>query len=331
MTIRNNRTKQRLPADVDLRRFWGIPLVLGVAGLSWFLIQPAVAQHYSDWSEPENVGPAVNTAWDEQHPALSPDGLSLYFVSNRPDGVGGSDIWVAHRNDENSPWDYPVDVEALNSTASEFAPAFDPSGHVLFFGSERTGGCGDRDLWMSFRKNKRDDTGWEPPINLGCTVNSTAFDDGPAYFEDDETGLGNLYFISNRPGGLGDRDVWRTTRNWDGSFTAPVDVTELNSAALEARPAIRRDGREFFLTSNRPGSILSSGVPSNDLWTSTRNSTLDPWSMPLNLGPLNSSANDGAPALSRDVLTLYFNSNRTGGLGGLDLYVTTRKAAHGKH
>jgi hypothetical protein len=92
MTIRNNRTKQRLPADLDLRRFWGIPLVLGVAGLSWFLIQPAVAQHYSDWSEPENVGPAVNTAWDEQHPALSPDGLSLYFVSNRPDGVGGSDI-----------------------------------------------------------------------------------------------------------------------------------------------------------------------------------------------------------------------------------------------
>lgn len=295
----------------------------------WLFVAPFAAHHFSDWSPPENVGGSVNSAFNEQHPAISPDGLSLYFVSDRPNGLGGFDLWVAHRADRDSPWEDPVDIEALNSAASEFAPAFDPGGHVLFFGSERAEGCGGRDLWVSFRQNKRDDFGWEPPVNLGCAVNSAGFDDGPAYFEDDETGLGQLYFISNRPGGLGDRDVWRTTRNWDGSFNPPVNVTELNSTTVEARPGIRRDGLEFFLTSQRPGSAPMNGVPSSDLWTAVRTSTLQPWSTPVNLGPLNSTAADAAPALSRDGATLYFNSSRPGGFGGLDLYVATRTSARG--
>jgi hypothetical protein len=305
------------------RKFW-VLFLISSALLAWILVKPAGAQHYSEWSTPVNVGPTINTAWDEQHPALSPDGLSLYFVSNRPNGLGGSDIWVSRRDDHDSPWGYPVDVESLNSAAGDFAPAFDPSGHVLFFGSERAGGCGGRDLWMSFRKDKTDDNGWETPVNLGCSVNSPDFDDGPAYFEDDETGLGNLYFISARAGGLGDRDVWRTTRKWDGSFTAPVDVTELNTSSTEARPGIRRDGLEFFFTSNRSGSILNSGVPSNDVWTAIRDSTSAPWSKPTNVISLNTAANDGGPSLSRDAMAMYFNSNRSGGFGGLDLYVTAR-------
>ena len=294
------------------------------AVVAWFLVSPIAAGHFSGWSAAENVGGVVNSAFNEQHPALSPDGLSLYFVSDRPNGLGGYDIWVAHRDDRESVWEDPVDVEALNSPASEFAPAFAHGGHILFFGSERDGGCGGRDLWVSFRRNTRDDFGWEPPVNLGCSVNSPVFDDGPTYFEDDEDGLGHLYFISNRPGGFGDRDVWRTTRNWDGSFNPPVNVTELNSPAVEARPGIRRDGLEFFFTSSRPGSVDSNGIPSSDLWTAVRRSTRRQWSTPINLGPLNTSAIEAAPALSQDATALYFNSNRPGGFGGLDLYVATR-------
>ena len=295
----------------------------GVAASVW-LLSPLSAKHFSDWGAPENVGAAVNTLFNEQHPALSPDGLSLYFVSDRPGGLGGFDIYAAHRADQDSSWGDPVPVAPLNSAASDFAPAFDPGGHFIFFGSERAGGCGGRDLWMSFRADKHDELGWEPPVNLGCVVNSPGFDDGPTFFEDDEAGLGTLYFISNRPGGVGDRDVWMTTRQWDGSFSQPVNVIELNSPASDSRPGVRRHGLEIFFTSQRTGSVPKNGVPSSDLWTAVRGSTLDPWSAPVNVGQLNTSATEAAPALSKDGTTLYFNSDRAGGFGALDLYVSRR-------
>jgi Tol biopolymer transport system component len=295
-----------------------------VAAIVGSLSLPLSATHFSDWANPENVGSAVNSVFNEQHAALSPDGLSLYFVSDRPGGLGGFDIYAAHRPDRDSEWGDPIAIEALNSAASEFAPAFDPGGHLLFFGSERPGGCGGRDLWVSVRTNKRDDLAWASPVNLGCVVNSPGFDDGPTYFEDEETGLGNLYFISNRAGGRGDRDIWKTTRSWDGSFSAPVNVTELNSVASDSRPGIRRDGLEIFFTSSRAGSVPLNGVPSSDLWTSVRSSTIELWSAPVNVGSLNSSAADAAPTLSKDGMTLYFNSDRAGGFGALDLYVARR-------
>jgi Tol biopolymer transport system component len=305
-------------------RLWLLRAAAGTASIASLWFTPVAARRFSDWSGPENVGSAVNSIFNEQHPTLSPDGLSLYFVSDRPGGLGGFDIYAAHRTDRDSEWDPPIPIEALNSAASEFAPAFDPGGHLLFFGSERTGGCGGRDLWVSFRSNKHDDVGWEPPVNLGCVVNSPGFDDGPTFFEDEETGLGHLYFVSNRPGGRGDRDIWKTTRDWEGAFAAPTNVAELNSPASDSRPAVRRDGLEMFFTSQRPGSVPLNGVVSSDVWTSIRHSTLDPWSPPVNAGSLNSSAAEAAPALSKEGATLYFNSDRPGGFGALDLYVAHR-------
>ena len=88
--------------------------------------------------------------------------------------------------------------------------------------------------------------------------------------------------------------------------------------------AVRRDGLEFFITSQRPGSIPSGMTPSSDLWTSTRSSTAVAWSTPVNLAFLNTSATEAAPALSADGTMMVFHSNRPGGQGSLDLYVTTR-------
>jgi hypothetical protein len=288
------------------------------------------AKNFSSWSAPVNLGPLINSAFDEMHPALSPDGRSLYFSSNRPGGTGGFDLWVSQWSDEIGGWGSPQNLgTTLNSAAGEFAPAFDPGGHVLFFGSERAGGCGGRDLWMSVRQHKQDDFGWGPPVNLGCALNSSTFDDGPAYFEE-ENGLATLYFISGRPGGLGERDVWASVRAADGTFGAPFNVTELNSPAADTRPAVSRDGLELFFTSQRAGSIEGTSGPSSDIWTSTRETTGATWSVPINLDPLNTSAAEAAPALSKDREVLYFNSNRPGGSGGLDLYRSTRSQITGR-
>lgn len=84
---------------------------------------------------------------------------------------------------------------------------------------------------------------------------------------------------------------------------------------------IRRDGLEIFLASDRPG---PTPVPF-DLWVATRASTSDPWSTPVNLGPVvNSAADEGGAALSFDGRTLYFTSDRLAPSGRHDIWVTTR-------
>jgi TolB protein len=285
--------------------------------------RPASAT-FSDWSQPQSLGAVVNSPANEQHPALSPDGLSLYFSSDRPGGAGGFDLWVSRRAASTAAWQPPVAITGLNSPSSEFAPAFDPTGHWLLFGSERDGGCGARDLWLSYRRNIRDDFGWKTPINLGCGLSWPGFDDGPTYFREKTTGLGVLFFISDRPGGVGGRDIWMASHRDGGAFSAPINVTELNSAADDSRPAVSADGLEFFFTSQRVGSLPSGTTPSSDLWTATRSSSAVAWSAPVNLATLNTSATEAAPALSPDQTTLVFNSNRSGGEGALDLYFATR-------
>jgi hypothetical protein len=167
------------------------------------------------------------------------------------------------------------------------------------------------------------DQAWRPPVNLGCgALNWVGFDDGPTYFQDGK--LGTLFFISDRPGGAGSRDVWMASHRDGRAFGAPLNVAELNSTADDARPVIRRDGLEIFITSLRPGSVPSGAAPSSDIWVSTRSVTSGTWSAPANLVEINTASTEGGPALVRDARTMVFNSNRAGGQGGLDLWVTTR-------
>ena len=140
-----------------------------------------------------------------------------------------------------------------------------------------------------------------------------------SYFQD-ETGKTLLYFTSTRPGGLGDYDIYVTTLQADGTWGFATLVPELSSAYRDTRTAIRRrDGLEMILSTERPGGL------GRDLWVSTRATTQDLWSAPVNLGPtVNSTALDGAPALSWDGTTLIFFSDRPGGFGGMDPYMSLR-------
>jgi WD40-like Beta Propeller Repeat len=285
---------------------------------------------FGSWSTPVNLGPVVNTRFDESHPAISKNGLSLYISSNRPGGVNGansigcSEIWVSQRASRDADWGPSENLGPVINIIgyNTGAPNFSTDGHLMFFASDRVGGCGRDDLWVSRRKNKRDDFGWQEPVNLGCTINSPDFDDGPTYFEDEETGIITMYFNSTRPpGDLTHAHIYASTLDDDGSFGPAVLVPELSSPYNEGRTAIRRDGLEMFLSSTRPG-----GVGGNDIWGSTRETTSDPWSTPVNLGrPVNSEFADGGTALSWDGTTMYIFSNRPGGFGARDLYVTTRR------
>jgi Tol biopolymer transport system component len=260
--------------------------------------------NFSPWSAPVNVGPPVNTAANEAGSFISKDGLSLYFNSNRLGGLGGLDIYVSQRASVDAPWGLPQNLgEPINSSSDDQTPTVSLDEHRLYFASGRPGPgrFGGLDIYVSRRRDKQDDLGWGPPLNVGAGVNTSEDEAGPAPFEDDETGTNTLYFGR---AAVGARDIYVSTLE-DGSFGPATLVAELSSPSDDARPALRRDGLEIFFDSNRPGSV---GLL--DIWVSTRASTSDPWSPPVNVEVVNSTALDARPALSFDGTTLYFHSGR---------------------
>ena len=159
-----------------------------------------------DWGPPVNLGPTVNSsAWDSC-PSISADGLSLYFDSYRPGGSGNCDLWVTTRATVSDPWGQPVNLgPRVNSSAWEYQPGISADGLNLFFFSNRPGGSGDDDLWVTKRASTFDP--WTEAVNLGPTVNSSARDICPYISADGST----LYFSSGRPGGMGNIDLWQVS------------------------------------------------------------------------------------------------------------------------
>jgi hypothetical protein len=138
-------------------------------------------------------------------------------------------------------------------------------------------------------------------------------------FEDEATGTSELYYGSG-PANSAGVDIYVSTVGPDGAYGPGVPVAELNTDLIERMPAIARDGLEIFFASNR---LAGSGAL--DLWVATRSSSAAPWSAPVNLGStVNSTVIDARPAISFDGTQLYFQSPRSGSLGGFDLFVTTR-------
>ena len=284
------------------------------------------AERFGDWTAPVNLGDTVNSPSQEILPALSKNGSSLYFASDRPGAVGGEDLWVSRRAGKDGPWQAPVNLgAAVNTVYNERSPELSRDGHFLFFATNRPGGVGDFDIWVAWRAHTHDDFGWRPAVNLGSGVNSAAGDFGPGFFENDEIGLPILHFASTRPGGFGGADLYRSLLQPSGGFGATMAVAELNSPQGDFRPSVRADGLEIVFDSNRPGPPDVAGIGLRDIWVSTRHATSSPWSPPTNLGPVvNSPFNDYLAMLSGDGTTLVMASDRPGGFGGNDLYISTR-------
>lgn len=300
---------------------------LAIACFVVFTIPSSVgAQRYSAWGAPENVGPPVSSAGSEGCAFISKDNLLLFFASVRAGGAGLNDIYVSQRETPESAWGTPVRISSLATPFQDYCPTLSTSGKYLFFASNRPGGCGSDDLYVSRLEDKKDLTSFSEPVNLGCQVNSSASDITPSLFED-ESGTTYLYFSSARSGGAGGMDIYVSLLGMDGIFSPASAVTELNTASNDARPNIRvRDGLEIFFESDRLGTLGAS-----DLYSAVRSSVSDPWSTPVNLGsPVNSEAGDGRPSLSWDGTELYFMSGRPGGLGAFDVYVTRRAKLTGR-
>jgi len=281
---------------------------------------PEAAACFSQFSMPQNLGSDVNSASNEQHPVISPNGLSLYFTSDRPGGQGGNDIYVSQRPTLTSAWGAAQNLGAtVNSASGESPGSISPDGHEMFINSQRPGGSGAVDIWVMTRTDPNNDFGWSAPVNLGSAINTTFIDQNPNYFVDPASGTGTLIFASDRSSGTADvKDFFQSTRNPDGTFNAPTIINELNSAADDVRTAISRDGLEIFFSSRRAGA-------NTNIFVSTRASVSASWNPPIQVASLG-TGNENAthPFLSPDGTVLYFTSSRPGGFGNTDLYSTSR-------
>jgi Tol biopolymer transport system component len=178
-----------------------------------------------DWGPPLNLGSTVNSTADEATPAISADGLQLYFgggdAQDRPGGYGRSDLWMTKRATRDEPWEEPVNLGPKVNTASwDGRPTISQDGLLLFFDSNRAGGFGSVDMYVTRRASLSE--AWEEPVNLGPVVNSSAFDAYAHMSADGST----LYFDSMRPGGYGERDIWEARIiAWNGQVELNDEMT----------------------------------------------------------------------------------------------------------
>jgi len=295
----------------------GAMLLVGVLACV-VLTNAYVAKADFDFGPVTNLGPIVNSSAGDVAPSISADGLSLYFCCNRSGGYGGYDLYLATREMINGSWGEPVNLgPTVNSSAADAAPSISSDGLSLYFGSNRSGGYGGSDIYVTTRETTDDP--WREPVNLGSTVNSSADDTMPSISAD----ALQLYFSGwraefARPGGYGKVDLWITTRDMiDDEWGTPMNLgPTVNSSSWDDGPSISADGLSLFFRSPRSG-----GYGSGDIWVTTRATKDDDWSAPVNLGPaVNTAYAEGSPSISADYSTLFFDSDQLGGSGSHDIW-----------
>lgn len=298
-------------------RKWQVAAMVALAAVSAWTGQ---ARADFAFGTPVNLGPGINSSEREYDPAISADGLELYFQSYRGGGYGACDLYVAKRATTGDPW-YGVQNlgSAINTAGAESGPSLSSDGLTLYFNSDRSGGLGGQDLYMTTRANRSDP--WGKPVNLGPVVNSTFGEinpnissDGLSLFFSDVEGDG----APVRPGGKGGPDIWVSTRaSVSDPWGPPVNVgTPVNGAWTDGSPDISNDGLLLFLNYYRGDNTFF------DVYVATRKTPQDPWNAPVSLGaPVNTNTWEGNAELSADGRTLYFVSCcRPGGHGATDIW-----------
>jgi hypothetical protein len=186
----------------------------------------------------------------------------------------------------------------------------------MYFSSDGLETCGELDIFRTYRDDVSDELGWGAPENLGCHVNTAAYDVCVIYHQEVDSELANLYFVSNRAGGFGDNDVWSFTYDKrTDSYSGATQYPELSSTGFEGH---------FDPTSGYIWAEREDGYGGGDIWQSKKAAN-GQWLPPINLGvSINTEFEEQLPAPFDDGRSIYFPSDRPGTTGGLDIYLGSR-------
>jgi len=276
-----------------------------------------------------DLGTAVNSEYADYAPVLTSDLSMLMFTSKRKESTGGrtdedgnyyEDVFISRRL-EDGDWlaSHRLDTaenlkhnflrfskskalgNSINTVEHDASVALSPDGKQLFIYRLD-------DVWVSDYKNDK----WNKPSRLNNFINSKKSHEPSVSLSMDEK---TLYFVSEREGGFGGKDIYRSEKQSDGTWGEPQNLgSTINSEYDEDAPYIDSENSTLYFSSEAHGSIGGFDVFKSKLKNGS-------WSAPENLGyPVNSGANDIFYVYNSKTKTAYFASIREGGLGNYDIY-----------
>jgi len=250
---------------------------------------------------PVSLGSGINTASSEAGPTLSADGLELYYSSDRPDGAGDSDIWMATRSARGLAWSDPVNLgEPINTPGGQNNPSLSPDGHTLFYGSNHNG---NYDLWSAART----EDGWGEPACIDGLA-TDALENKPALSPDGQ----RLYF--KRSDETLVANIWVSA--WNGTDWGEAElVLGINDERAQTDPSVAPEGDVLFFVQGADTEALLDvvyAVGSGDSWSHVR----------VLAGVNAEGATDEAIDVGPDGREFYLASDRDNA-GDRDLYTFT--------
>ncbi len=265
---------------------------------------------------PVDLGDSVNSKNEEYFPSITADDQTLFFTrqspraSNSPmiDVIYDEDIYFSQRN--NGIWGKAENVgKTINTYRNEGAVCISADGQtMLFVACDREDGLGSCDLYIS----KKMGNTWVKPVNIGPPINTKYGESQPSISSDGKT----IYFMSDRPGGIGGYDIYKSTLQDDGYFGKPVNLgPKINTTKNEGAPFIHSDNQTLYFVSK--GHKSMGGY---DIFVSRLNEKGE-WGEAENLGyPINTFADENSLIVNAAGNLAYFASNRKEGKGGMDIY-----------
>ena len=264
---------------------------------------------------PINLGPNVNSPYDDYWPMLSTNGTRLYTTKNVPirDDIpfnrknANEDFFINFLS-KDSIWAPVRSIAPLNTRTNEGAPSISADGQTFVFTAcNRKDGFGKCDIYIA----KRQRNGWTRPRNIGAPINTRDLERQPSLSPDGKT----IYFTSDRPGTDGLEDLWISHLEND-KWSKPINLGDVvNTDGMEWAPFIHPDGQTLYFVSN--GHLGMGGL---DIFKSTRTNDTT-WSKPQNLGyPINTVYDEQSLFVSVSGDLALISSDRAQDDNGLDIY-----------
>lgn len=255
--------------------------------------------------KPINMGANINTAADEYSPVSTADDKTIIFTRQI---AQNEDFYQANKVDNQ--WQKSVYLSDRINTPNynEGSESVSQDGKFLFFtGCNRPDGKGRCDIYVTTKKN--DD--WGKPFSLSPPVNTSGWESQPSISADGRT----LYFVSNRKGGYGGYDIWKSNLT-DKGWSEPENLgPNVNTPYNEQSPFIHPDDSTLYFCSNG-----WPGMGNQDLFVS-RLAKDGKWQVPKNLGyPINTNGDESGLSLTAGGAYAFFSSNKLDGYGGFDIY-----------
>lgn len=268
-----------------------------------------------------NLGLEINSDFDDGMPSITADGKTLILTSRRPDTKGSGidpntglyydDIYMSTWDDEKNRWGEAInDLGDLNTTGHDACLSISPDGSTIYVYRNIPRVTGSGDIFFS---TKRPDGKWTNPKSLNKPLNSSFFESSACITPDGSA----LYFISERNGGYGNADIWRSKKLGKNLWAKPVNLGPVvNTEEDELGVFIHPDGKTLFFTSKGHGTMGGYDVFMTQMKPDSS------WTEPVNLGyPINSTKDDIYFVMTADGKKAYIASRKDGGYGGADIYV----------